>query len=147
MKKLVAFLLTVFLVFGIINTVSNGELATPTDLEPTPKPITVTKVLKGEIWQVRCDVMDNTTFTAGGGRWMADITNSANITSKEGHRSNHCGNKENWVLFVNEEGKANEKVFTCIVKIDGIVLGTGTSTSKKEAEQEAAKDALSKMNK
>ena len=34
MKKLVAFLLTVFLVFGIINTVSNGELATPTDLEP-----------------------------------------------------------------------------------------------------------------
>ena len=50
--------------------------------------------------------MDNTTFTAGGGRWMADITNSANITSKEGHRSNHCGNKENWVLFVDEEGKA-----------------------------------------
>lgn len=106
MKRLVAFLLTVFLVFGIINTVSNEELATPTDLEPIPKPITVTKVLKGEIWQVRCDVMDNTTFTAGGGKWKADITNYSNNTSKEGHRSNHCGNKENWVLFVNEEGKA-----------------------------------------
>ena len=49
--------------------------------------------------------------------------------------------------IINEEGKANERVFTCIVKIDGIVLGTGISTSKKEAEQEAAKDALSKLNK
>jgi len=74
---------------------------------PTPpKPITVTKILKGEIWQVRCDVMDNTTFKAGGGYWKADITNFSNQTSKEGHRSNHCGNKENWVLFVNEEGTA-----------------------------------------
>ena len=50
--------------------------------------------------------MDNTTFQAGGGYWMADITNWENITSKEGHRSNHCGNWENWVLFVNEEGIA-----------------------------------------
>jgi len=73
---------------------------------PTPTPIIVTKELKGEIWQVRCDTMDNTTFTAGGGRWYADISNWENKTSKEGHRSNHCGNWDNWVLFVNEEGQA-----------------------------------------
>lgn len=83
--------------------------------EPTPEPtpteipkrdITVTKVLKGEIWQVRCDVMDGTTFQSGGGIWKADITNSTNNTSREGHRSNHCGDWENWVLFVNEDGVA-----------------------------------------
>ena len=80
---------------------------TPTpDPTPTPKPITVTKVLKGEIWSVRCDTMDNTDFKAGGGYWMADITNSENVTSKEGHRSNHCGNADNWVLFVSEDGVA-----------------------------------------
>ena len=80
---------------------------TPTPTEtPTPTPITVTKKLKGEIWQVRCDIMDNTTFTAGGGYWYADISNWENKTSKEGHRSNHCGNWENWVLFVDENGTA-----------------------------------------
>ena len=29
--------------------------------------------------------------------------------------------------------------------MDGVILGRGTSTSKKEAEQEAAKDALSRQ--
>ena len=47
--------------------------------------------------------------------------------------------------ITDETGPSNEKVFTCIVKVDGIVLGKGTSTSKKDAEQEAAKDALSKL--
>ena len=47
--------------------------------------------------------------------------------------------------ITDEEGPSNEKVFTCTVKVDGIVLGKGTSTSKRQAEQEAAKDALSKL--
>ena len=47
---------------------------------------------------------------------------------------------------INEEGPANEKIFTVIVKVDDIVLGTGTASSKKEAEQLAAKDALNKAN-
>ncbi len=34
-----------------------------------------------------------------------------------------------------------------IVKIDDVILGKGKSTSKKEAEQEAAKDALDKLKK
>ena len=86
---------------------SPPEKPTPTpEPTPTPTPLTVTKVLNGEIWSLRCDTMDNTNFTAGGGYWMADINNPTHNTSKEGHRSNHCGNRENWVLFVSEEGKA-----------------------------------------
>ena len=46
--------------------------------------------------------------------------------------------------IVNEEGPAHNKIFTAVVKIDDIIYGTGTAHSKKEAEQEAAKDALEK---
>ena len=46
---------------------------------------------------------------------------------------------------VNEEGPAHDKTFTVEVKIDNIVYGTGIGNSKKEAEQEAAKEALDKV--
>ena len=46
--------------------------------------------------------------------------------------------------IINEEGPAHNKIFTAEVKIDDIVYGVGTAHSKKEAEQEAAKDALKK---
>lgn len=49
--------------------------------------------------------------------------------------------------LVNEEGPAHDKRFTVEVKIDDIVYGVGYGTSKKEAEQEAAKAALEKMAK
>ena len=45
---------------------------------------------------------------------------------------------------INEEGPSHNKVFTVVVKIDGIVYGKGIAHSKKEAEQEAAHDALKK---
>lgn len=45
---------------------------------------------------------------------------------------------------VDEEGPAHNKTFTVEVKIDNIIYGKGTAHSKKEAEQEAAKDALRK---
>lgn len=45
---------------------------------------------------------------------------------------------------IKEEGPSHNKVFTVVVKIDGIVYGTGVAHSKKEAEQEAAHDALKK---
>ena len=48
-------------------------------------------------------------------------------------------------VLVNEEGPAHDKRFTVEVKIDEIVYGVGSGTSKKEAEQEAAKEALDKM--
>ena len=45
---------------------------------------------------------------------------------------------------VHEEGPSHNKTFTVEVKIDDIVYGRGIAHSKKEAEQEAAKDALKK---
>ena len=46
---------------------------------------------------------------------------------------------------IDEEGPAHNKKFTIIVKVDDIVYGKGIASSKKEAEQEAAKDALAKL--
>ena len=48
-------------------------------------------------------------------------------------------------VLVNEEGPAHERVFTVNVLVDDIVFGTGVGNSKKEAEQEAAKEALRKL--
>lgn len=48
-------------------------------------------------------------------------------------------------VLENEEGPSHNKTFTTVVKIDGVILGRGISNSKKESEQEAAKDALSKQ--
>ncbi len=50
-------------------------------------------------------------------------------------------------VLVKEEGPAHNKTFTMMVEIDGIVYGKGVASSKKEAEQEAAKDALNKLAK
>ncbi len=47
--------------------------------------------------------------------------------------------------LVSEEGPSHDRVFTISVMIDGIVYGTGTGSSKKDAEQEAAKIALEKV--
>jgi ribonuclease-3 len=46
--------------------------------------------------------------------------------------------------LVNEEGPAHNRVFTVVVKIDNVVYGKGIAHSKKEAEQEAARDAIKK---
>lgn len=47
--------------------------------------------------------------------------------------------------LIKEEGPSHAKVFTIEVKIDNITYGIGKANSKKEAEQEAAKNALEKM--
>lgn len=47
--------------------------------------------------------------------------------------------------LLEETGPAHQKTFTMAVKIDNIVYGTGIAGSKKEAEQEAAKNALEKL--
>ena len=49
--------------------------------------------------------------------------------------------------LIKEEGPAHDKRFTVEVIIDNIVYGTGVGGSKKEAEQEAAKNALEKLAK
>lgn len=48
---------------------------------------------------------------------------------------------------IKEEGPAHKKVFTRSAYMDNIVLGTGTGNSKKDADQAAAKNALSKLAK
>lgn len=50
-------------------------------------------------------------------------------------------------ILVNEEGPAHNKTFEVIVKVNDIVYGRGCAHSKKEAEQMAAKDAISKSKK
>ena len=47
-------------------------------------------------------------------------------------------------VVIDEVGPAHNKTFTVIVKIDDVIYGKGTAHSKKEAEQEAAHDALRK---
>ncbi len=47
--------------------------------------------------------------------------------------------------LVSEDGPSHDREFTISVKIDGIVYGTGVGSSKKDAEQEAARIALEKV--
>lgn len=47
-------------------------------------------------------------------------------------------------VIVSEGGPAHKKHFTVNAIVDGIIYGTGSGKSKKEAEQMAAKEAISK---
>ena len=49
-------------------------------------------------------------------------------------------------IIVNEEGPAHDRTFEAHVLFNGIVLGKGVGKSKKQAEEAAAKDALSKRS-
>lgn len=49
-------------------------------------------------------------------------------------------------VLVNEEGPAHARIFTVAVEFNGNIMGTGTATSKKEAEQKAAAAALDFLN-
>ncbi len=48
-------------------------------------------------------------------------------------------------VVVSEEGPQNDKVFVVQCMVDDLLYGEGKGHSKKEAEQNAAKDAISKM--
>lgn len=47
--------------------------------------------------------------------------------------------------IIDESGPAHDRTFTCQVLVDNIVMGSGKGSSKKAAEQEAAKMALEKQ--
>lgn len=49
--------------------------------------------------------------------------------------------------FIREDGPSHNKEFEVIVKVDDIIYGRGIGASKKEAEQEAARDALMRLAK
>ncbi len=46
---------------------------------------------------------------------------------------------------IDEVGPPHDKTFTVVVKIDNIIYGKGIASSKKEAEREAARVALTKL--
>ena len=50
-------------------------------------------------------------------------------------------------VVVSETGPTHDRLFTVEVRIDDVIFGRGTGKSKKEAEQEAAKDAFNKQAK
>ena len=50
-----------------------------------------------------------------------------------------------YYVLVKESGPSHQKMFTMAVKIDDLIYGEGPAGSKKEAEQEAAKNALEKL--
>ncbi len=50
-------------------------------------------------------------------------------------------------VLVSETGPAHKREFTVEVQIDNLVYGKGIGSSKKEAEQKAAKDAYQKSSK
>jgi len=74
----------------------------------------------------------------GGTTFLADYKSKLQELVQTEQRSVHYE-------LINETGPAHKKEFTMTVKVDGIIYGTGVGTSKKEAEQEAAKDALDKL--
>jgi ribonuclease-3 len=48
-------------------------------------------------------------------------------------------------IVLSAEGPPHERHFTCAAVVDGVQLGVGEGKSKKAAEQEAAKQALTKL--
>ena len=49
-------------------------------------------------------------------------------------------------VVVDAEGPAHDRRFTCAAVIDGAEAGTGSGRTKKEAEQEAAREALTTLD-
>ncbi len=48
---------------------------------------------------------------------------------------------------IKEEGPSHDRKFTVVVKIDNVIYGEGIASSKKDASQEAARVALTKLAK
>ncbi len=48
-------------------------------------------------------------------------------------------------ILINEEGPSNCPIFTMHAVVDGLVMGVGQGSSKKQAEQNAARNAFEKM--
>ena len=94
----------------ILNENLKLELTSPKKIKsnldiPSPGKIILQKTLVNDVWHIRCDVMDGTTFQAGGGIWKTDvIMNPTKKTSKEGHRSNKCGDADHWIIWLDNTG-------------------------------------------
>jgi ribonuclease-3 len=49
-------------------------------------------------------------------------------------------------VVLNAEGPPHERHFTCAAMVDGEQFGVGEGNSKKAAEQEAAREALARLD-
>ena len=88
-----------------IITISSDEFKIDSMLQGAS--LTIRKQVVGEIWTVRCDIMDHTTYRAGGTIWQFDpIMNRARKTAKEGHRLDKCGDSAHWIVWVDQQGVA-----------------------------------------
>jgi ribonuclease-3 len=56
-------------------------------------------------------------------------------------------NSESKIVYeiINEKGPDHDKVFVSQIKVNDLVIGVGEGKSKKEAEQQAAKEAMKKI--
>jgi ribonuclease-3 len=48
-------------------------------------------------------------------------------------------------VLIEADGPPHQRMFTCAAVIDGVEVGAGTGTSKKDAEQQAAREALERL--
>lgn len=48
-------------------------------------------------------------------------------------------------ILIKEKGPDHKKIFCIEVRLKKIIYGTGTGENKKEAEQDAAREALKKL--
>ena len=69
------------------------------------------------------------------------------LVNEDGQEYVQTSKKSLDYVIIDEYGPAHDKTFEVVVKIDDIIYGKGKAHSKKEAEQIAAKDALSKAKK
>lgn len=79
-----------------------------------------------------CKAIDGTLFCDYKTRLQEEIQKKGNYTVQ--------------YTVVQESGPDHNKVFTMAVSVNGTVMGEGSGKTKKEAEQNAAGNALNKMN-
>lgn len=80
-------------------------------------------------------------------RFIGDCTEKDEMDAKSALQEYLQGRKRPLpdYLVVGEEGLPHERVFTVSVRLEGNEIATGTGTSKKRAEQNAAMAALEKI--
>jgi ribonuclease-3 len=72
----------------------------------------------------------------------------ANLTDFKSELQERLAQRGEFVAYrvVSEEGPPHERRFETVAEVDGTLVGRGAGRSKKESEQEAARQALERMN-
>jgi ribonuclease III len=72
----------------------------------------------------------------------------ANMTDFKSELQERLAQRGEFVAYrvVSEEGPPHERRFETVAEVDGTLVGRGTGRSKKESEQEAAREALEQMH-